>query len=245
MANALSRERIVDAAIELLDVSGEGGLTFRTLSAQLKTGPGAIYWHVANKSELLVAAAHTVLADAMADDAVLAAPEGAGGSPEGVREAPEGVKGAPEGVGEAPEGAVRALALGLFDAIDDHPWVGVQLSRVSSQATALQIFERLGRQIEALGVPATAQFDAASALLNYILGVAAQNATRTPDTDLNRPDYLGAVAAGLDPDEFPFTRKVAEQLRDHDDRAQFLAGVGLILAGIRSTVSGVTRDAGE
>src|SRR3954470_15595882 len=43
--DALSRERIVGAAIELLDVMGEGGLTFRALAAHLKTGPGAIYWH--------------------------------------------------------------------------------------------------------------------------------------------------------------------------------------------------------
>lgn len=30
-----------------------------------------------------------------------------------------------------------------------------------------------------------------------------------------------------------FTRTVAAQLRDHDDREQFLAGLDLILAGIR------------
>ena len=37
----------------------------------------------------------------------------------------------------------------------------------------------------------------------------------------------------LDPDDFAFTRTVAAQLRDHDDREQFLAGLDLILAGIR------------
>jgi len=40
----------------MLDVAGESGLTFRALAAELRTGAGAIYWHVANKSELLVAA---------------------------------------------------------------------------------------------------------------------------------------------------------------------------------------------
>ena len=38
--DALSRERIVDAAIELLDAEGESGLTFRALAARLATGPG-------------------------------------------------------------------------------------------------------------------------------------------------------------------------------------------------------------
>jgi hypothetical protein len=32
--------------------------------------------------------------------------------------------------------------------------------------------------------------------------------------------------------DYPFTRAVADQVRDQDDRAQFLAGVDLILAGV-------------
>ena len=38
--------------------------------------------------------------------------------------------------------------------------------------------------------------------------------------------------ARLDPAKYPFVHQVAEQLRDHDDREQFLAGIDLILAGI-------------
>jgi len=36
----------------------------------------------------------------------------------------------------------------------------------------------------------------------------------------------------LDPEEYSFTRSVATQLRKHDDRTEFLAGIELILAGI-------------
>jgi AcrR family transcriptional regulator len=209
--DALSRERIVSAAVELLDTAGEGGLTFRALSAELKTGPGAIYWHVANKAELLAAATDSVLAGALAGNEA----------------------------GQTPEEAIRAAALGLFDAIDDHPWVGAQLSRVASQSATLRIFERLGRQVQALGVPEAALFDSASALLNYILGVAGQNAAnaRNQAPGTNRADVLGAesaVWAELDLAEYPFLRRIAGQLRDHDDRAQFVAGVDLIVAGITS-----------
>jgi AcrR family transcriptional regulator len=209
--DALSRERIVSAAVELLDTAGEGGLTFRALSAELKTGPGAIYWHVANKGELLAAATDAVLAGALAGNEA----------------------------GRTPEEAIRAAALGLFDAIDDHPWVGAQLSRVASQSATLRIFERLGRQVQALGVPEAALFDSASALLNYILGVAGQNAAnaRNQAPGTNRADVLGAesaVWAALDLAEYPFLRRIAGQLRDHDDRAQFVAGVDLIVAGITS-----------
>ena len=54
--DALSKERIIETAIEILDTEGESALTFRALAARLATGSGAIYWHVANKDELLAAA---------------------------------------------------------------------------------------------------------------------------------------------------------------------------------------------
>ncbi len=59
--DALSKDRIVEAAIEILDAGGESALTFRALAARLTTGTGAIYWHVANKDELLEAATDDVI----------------------------------------------------------------------------------------------------------------------------------------------------------------------------------------
>ena len=120
------------------------------------------------------------------------------------------------------------------------PWVGAQMSRVASQSATLRIFERIGRQVQALGVPGEAQFNAASAVLNYILGVAGQNAAnaRTQAPGTSRTDVLGAesaIWARLDPAEYPFIHNVAGQLSDHDDRQQFLAGIDLILAGITRT----------
>jgi AcrR family transcriptional regulator len=207
--DALSKERIVEAAIEILDADGESALTFRALAARLATGAGAIYWHVAGKDDLLAAAADEVIARAMTGVAS----------------------------GAEPRQAIRAVASGVFDAIDVHPWVGAQLSREPWQSAMLQIFEGVGGQLQALGVPEPAQFDGASALLNYILGLAGQYAAGArllpPDTD--RSAFLTTVAARwaqLDPARYPFLRQVATQLPGHDDREQFLAGIDLILAGI-------------
>lgn len=218
-ADALSRERIVDAAVELLDVEGESGLTFRALAAHLKTGPGALYWHVANKNELLVAATDAVLAHAMAAEVA----------------------------DDSPEEAIRAIALGVFDAIDAHRWVGTQLSHNPTQPAMLQVFERIGRQVQVLGVPLFAQFTVASTVLNFILGVGGQNAAnaRALEGTTNRSDFLETVSAAwanLDPGEYPFTRNVAGELRDHDDREQFLAGIDLILAGISSLARPASGD---
>lgn len=208
----LSRERIVEAAVGLLDTAGEGGLTFRALAERLATGPGAIYWHVAGKEELLNAATDAVIARTVAAETSDA----------------------------TPQEAIRVLALGVFDAIEAHPWVGTQLARAPGQSPMLRVFEHVGRQVQALGVPRPAQFTAASALLNYILGVGGQNAAdarahqaRRPDT--SRADFLNTAAAAwseLDPAEYAFLRSVADQLRDHDDRTEFFAGIDLILSGI-------------
>jgi AcrR family transcriptional regulator len=211
--DALSRERIVDAAIALLDDEGENGLTFRALATRLATGPGAIYWHIANKSELLAAASNAVVARAMGE--VLAS--------------------------ATPHEAIRKLAVGVFEALDAHAWVGAQLSRAPWETAAMQIFERIGRQVQALGVPGNAQFTSVSALVSYIIGVSSQNAVngRLLEPSVDRADFLETVAARwkeLDAHEYPFTRSIAAQLRAHDDREEFLAGIDLILAGITASL---------
>jgi len=209
---SLTRESIIEAAIELLDSNGEGGLTFRALSGQLATGPGAIYWHIANKSDLLNAACDAVIARTM--KAAL--------------------------VGQTPDETIRALALGVFDAIDAHPWVGSALTRVPGHLPMVRVLEPIGQQVRALGVPDDQQWEAVSALMAYILGVSGQNAANgqlARTRGLDRSDFLeklSSVWLQLDPEEYPFARSVAGQMRDHDDRVDFLSGIDLILRGIDS-----------
>jgi AcrR family transcriptional regulator len=209
--DSLSRDRIIEASIAILDSSGEDGLTFRALSERLATGPGAIYWHILNRSELLTAACDAIITCTM--NAPL--------------------------VGATPEAIIRALALGLFDAIDAHTWVGSALTRAPGQLPMVRILERIGQQVRALGVPDEEQWATVGALLNYILGVGGQNAANgqlARTRGIDRSDFLEAVATAwsqLDPNEYPFTRSVAAQLRTHDDRMDFLAGIDLILRGIR------------
>lgn len=211
---SLSRERIIDASIELLDSEGEAGLTFRALSERLATGPGAIYWHIADKSDLVTAACEAIVVRTL---------ETCAG-------------------GRSPVAAIRALALGLFDAIDAHPWVGSALMDSAGQQPIVRIVERIGQQVRALGVPARKQWAAVSALFHYILGVSGQNAANTQygrARGLDRSDFLDAMStvwSQLDADEFPFARSMSSQLRAHDDRRDYLAGIDLILAGIGSSL---------
>jgi AcrR family transcriptional regulator len=209
---SLSRERIIQASIKLLDSSGEEGLTFRALSERLATGPGAIYWHIANKGDLLAAACDAVIARTINETVVVT----------------------------TPEAMIRAVALGLFDVIDEHPWVGSALTSVPGLSPIVRILERIGQQIRALGVPDEQQWAAVGALMAYILGVSRQNAANgqlARTRGLDRSDFLESVSTAwsqLDPKEYPFARSVAGQIRDHDDRVDFLAGIDLILRGIDS-----------
>ncbi|WP_459546827.1 TetR/AcrR family transcriptional regulator [Nocardia sp. X0981] len=51
--SGLSREQIVRAAVTLLDKKGLEALSMRKLGAELGAGATSLYWHVANKNELL------------------------------------------------------------------------------------------------------------------------------------------------------------------------------------------------
>jgi AcrR family transcriptional regulator len=205
-SDALSRERIVEATIQILDTAGETGLTVRAVTAHLATGRGAIYHHVTSKDELLAAAADGVISQVTATVA-----------------------------GDDPREALRVLALGIFDAIDAHPWVGAQLSREPFQPAVLRIWKGIGVQLSRLGITGTAGSDAGSALANYVLGAAAQYAAgpRKAADDVARRNYLEALAAQWEQlDDDPLVQESAALLREHDDREQFLAGVDIFLAGI-------------
>ncbi|MFI5783982.1 hypothetical protein [Nocardia sp. NPDC051570] len=165
-------------------------------------------WHVANKSELLKAATAVAVARAV-------------GNPD------------PDA---SPREAIHAVALGVSTR-STHPWIGAQLSRPPWQDTMAEIFERIGRAVQALAASATVQFTSTLALLHYIIGASGQNATNSRSAaELGDRQYVLATETqrweGLDPEQYAFTRTVAERLRAHDDRAEFLAGIDLILEGM-------------
>ncbi|MFB9470321.1 TetR/AcrR family transcriptional regulator [Nonomuraea salmonea] len=214
----LSRDQIIAAAIELLDGGGEGALTVRALSERLSTGAGAIAYHVGKRDDLLDAATETVVTAALAA--------------------------APAPAASTPAEEIRVAALALFDAITAHPWLATRLTlqivRNPAGPVTVGIFERIGRQVQALGVPQERWFDAASTLRDYILGAVSQKVRIEGDAsgidgDAGREEHLGAASAGwqeLAPETHPFMHAIVGQMRDHDDREQFLTGIAVILDGL-------------
>lgn len=214
----LSRERIIDTAIELLDAGGEGALTVRALTERLATGAGAVYYHVGTRDELLDTATETVITAALATK--------------------------PAQASATPAEEIRAVALALFDAIADHQWLATRLTlqivRNPVGPVTVGIFERIGRQVGAVGVPRARWFDATSTLVHYILGAVSQNARIEGDTSgidpqTDREELFDATSAAwreLDPEGYPFMHAIAGQIRDHDDREQFITGIAVVLDGL-------------
>ena len=62
-AQPLSRERIVDAAVALLDDGNVEGLTMRRLAQRLAVTPTALYWHVDSKEDVLDLAVDHIFGD--------------------------------------------------------------------------------------------------------------------------------------------------------------------------------------
>ncbi|WP_329303774.1 TetR/AcrR family transcriptional regulator C-terminal domain-containing protein [Streptomyces sp. NBC_00659] len=214
----LSREQIIDTAIGLLDAGGEGALTVRAMTERLATGSGAIYYHVGNRDELLDTATETIITAALATKPARAA--------------------------ASPEDEIRAVALALFDAIAEHQWLATRLTlqiiRNPAGPVTVGIFERLGQQVGALGVPQARWFDAASTLVHYILGAVSQNARIEGDTsgidpEADREEFFDATSQAwqeLDPESHPFMHAIAGQMGEHDDREQFLTGIAVVLDGL-------------
>ncbi|SEF52222.1 transcriptional regulator, TetR family [Actinacidiphila yanglinensis] len=217
-ADALSPEIVVGAAVALLDERGERGLTFRLLAERLNTGAGALYWHVANKDELVALAADQVLGQALA---AVPRPENGTG--------------------------LRALAVAVFDGLDRHPWAASHVTAPASLPNGLRLFDRIGTLVARTGLPAERHFAVATAVFYYVTGVSAQIIAPavTVGATTDRASFLARTAerwGRLDPAAYPFLTGATAALRDHDDRDQFLAGLDLLLDGLSASGRSTAAD---
>ncbi len=213
-----SMEAVISTAVDMLDEAGESALTFRSLAQRLGGGVASIYWYVANKEELLDRATDHVLAGVVADTEAFT------------------------GDAADPIENLRSIGHTLFDAVADRPWLGAYLAAdADSRPNGVALFERIGAQVMRLGMGPTETFHAASAILSFVIGTAADLGQQPPpqevvDGSVSREEFLARYAdrwRASDPEQFPFLHFVADQFATHDDAAQFRAGLDMLLAGLR------------
>ncbi|MFG2622465.1 TetR/AcrR family transcriptional regulator [Streptomyces sp. NPDC048507] len=209
-------ESVLAEAVALLDEAGATALTFRALAQRLGGGVASIYWYVENKDELLDLATDHVIGTILAEV--------------------EKIPGT-----EDPVDDLRAMALTLFDAIVDRPWLGAYFMRNTDiQSNTLRLYELLGRQTMRLDLTARQRFHAVSAITGVVVGSAIDLGQEPPkevlDGEVDRDDYLGRFAQTwreLDPAEFPFVHEIVDEFEGHQDIDQFRAALDLTLAGLR------------
>lgn len=211
-----SIEAVLTAAVALLDEAGEPALTLRALAARLGTGVGSIYWYVSGKDDLLDRAIDHVLGG------VLTAVEGQARSSDPIDD-------------------LRVMAVTLFDAIVDRPWLGSRfMQNLTVRGNSMRLYEELGQQTLRLDLTPRQRFHAVSAIVGVVVGNAADMGQEPPrevlDGSVDRDEFLGRYAAAwraLDAEAFPFVHDIVDEFDGHDDKEQFLAGLELTLAGLR------------
>lgn len=211
-----SMEAVLTEAVAVLDEAGASALTFRALAQRLGGGVASIYWYVASKEELLDRTTDHVIG------AVLTDIEKHAGT-------------------DDPIDDLRVMAVTLFDAIVDRPWLGAYFMRNTDvQVNSLRLYEKLGQQTLRLDLTPQQRFHAVSAIVGVVVGTAADMGQEPPhemlDGAVDRDAYLGRYAQAwraLDPDDFPFVHDIVDEFDGHADVDQFRAALELTLAGLR------------
>lgn len=209
-------EAVLTATVRLLDAAGEGALTFRALAAELGGGVASIYWYVESKDELLDRAADHVMATVLQDTARFVDDDD-------------------------PIDALRRIGVTLYDAAVDRPWLGRYFMRNTGfQPNSLRLYERVGGQVLRLHLTPRESFHAASAVVGFVVGLAADMGQEPPDEvvsgAVSRDQFMGRIVDEwrfLDPVEYPFLHSVLDEFEGHDDAEQFRAGFDLLLDGLR------------
>ena len=112
MSARLTRERVVAAALGIVDREGLDALTMRALGRTLGVDPMAVYHHLPNKAAILDAVAEAVIAEVPADpDAGLPWPEQVAALARGYRAALRRHPNALPAVATRPDVSVAALRL--------------------------------------------------------------------------------------------------------------------------------------
>jgi TetR/AcrR family tetracycline transcriptional repressor len=201
----LSRERVLDAALDLVDAHGLPALSMRKLGAALGVEAMSLYRHVPNKDALLDGLVDRVMETAFAD---LSEP--------------------------GPDGWVpwaRGFAHSLRAALRAHPGVlPLAATRPVNSPDALRMSERWLAAMRATGLPLGRAMDIVNVIAMFTIGHTLAEVGRTPGHEGSEPD-LDQRSGDLDPAEFPNLVEVITTRAGLDFDSRFTQAVDILLSG--------------
>lgn len=216
-AAALTREKIVKAAVQIVDKDGLAALSMRHLGALLGVDPMAIYYHLPNKAALYDAIVEAVMAEVD--------------------------PGPGPGLKLPPIEQLRQMALSYRDALLAHPnALPFVATRPVRTPASLRPIERMLAVIASLGFTPQESIAFVDVCGHYIMGWAQTYAAHLQGSELH--DHGPLPMDELPPDEFPNLHRVMKEApSDNPFAVEFELGITAILSGLLAaaesrTVSG-------
>jgi AcrR family transcriptional regulator len=203
----LNRERVLRAAVALVDEHGIDALTMRELGLRLGVEAMSLYNHVANKDDIL---------DGMIDLVV------------GEIDLPEDVVGWRQ--------AMRTRAISAQAVFARHPWASPLIdSRQSSGPARLRYFDWVLGTLRQAGFSLEMAAHAFSVLDSYIYGFGRQSLNTSVGPDADPQEMAEAFLRAIPADEYPYLREMTvgySVAGGRDEDADFAFGLDLILDGL-------------
>ncbi|MBT2212552.1 TetR/AcrR family transcriptional regulator [Actinomadura sp. NEAU-AAG7] len=225
---ALDRGQIVAAAVALLDEQGLPALTMRGLATRMNVAANALYWHVANKDELIELVVDEIygeMSPPVADD--------------------------PARWGEA----VSRCGHSARDVVLRHPWVASllvgEVGVTHLGPNLMLLTDRMLTLLRAAGFDLAEADRAAKTVFTYVLGAATSEAaalnkiTLAGDTEAEWLDALGPTLTQIT-GPYPQLATLFDSLTGTDPRTtrddQFDYGLRRLLDGLHVRLRQVTEQ---
>jgi AcrR family transcriptional regulator len=208
----LSRERVLSAALAVADAGGLDALTIRTLAAELGVKPMSVYYHVANKDEILDG-----LVDLVFDEIDLPIP-------------------GREWRSELARRADSARAV-----LRKHRWaIGLLESRTRPGPATLRHHDAVLATFRAAGFPTALTAHAYALIDSYVYGFALQEASLPFEGPDSVGEVAGPITELMTSGDYPHLVDMAATYYtqpEYDFGDEFRFGLDLILDGLERSLA--------
>jgi AcrR family transcriptional regulator len=205
----LTREQLVDAALDIADAEGLDALTIRKLAVALGVTPMALYWHVADKDALLDALGERIFSS-------VDLPEPAADWFDDL----------------------CAISNALVAALQRHPAVApLAVTTVLTSEAGADVAERVLARLGDGGFDDRDAANIGAYLLRALVGLvtALPGADASSVAETEEMRRKGARLAALPSDRYPVVTRLAGELTHCEEPDDFLRdGVNLLMFGVRS-----------
>jgi AcrR family transcriptional regulator len=208
----LSRERVLQGALSVADAGGLGSLTIRSLGTELGVKPMSVYYHVANKDEILAA-----LVDIVFGEISLPVP------------------------GRNWRSELQKRARSAREVLARHRWaIGLLESRSHPGPANLRHHDTVIATLRAAGFSAELTAHAYALIDSYVYGFALQEAALPFKGPESVGDVAGPIMERMAEGEYPHLVQMATSYYlqpGYDFADEFQFGLDLILDGLEKSLT--------